>query len=236
MTLTALLARSLALFAIGGMLMALGTMRQPAAVRRARVRKLIFFFVIVHGVIVLAAAGRAGSVALAVVILAIASMEGVRAWRRMAVPRPIAVPIVSLVLAAGYALASARLAPLSIVWLFLCTAAFDGFSQVVGQWLGRRPLAPRISPAKTVEGMLGGLAGVAVVAVWLRGLTPYEPTGAALIGVSVGLASLAGDLAGSWTKRRVDIKDFSALLPGQGGVIDRFSSFVTAMALIGLWL
>ena len=236
MTLAALLLRSLVLFGAGAILMALGTVRQPAAVRRARVRKLIFFFVIVHGVIGLAAAGRAGCVALAMMILVIASWEGVRAWGLMAVPRPAGLAIGALMVAAGFAVASIRLAPSSIAWVFLCTAAFDGFSQVVGQWLGRHPLAPRISPAKTVEGMLGGLAGAALVGVWLRGLAPHEPAGAALFGVAIGLASLVGDLGGSWTKRRAHIQDFSAVLPGQGGAIDRFSSFVTAMALVGLWL
>ncbi len=236
MTLAALVQHSLVLFIAGAILMALGTARQPVAVRRARVRKLIFFFVIVHGVIGLAAVGRAGFVALAMAVVGIAAWEGRRAWRRMVSPRPRWLPLAAVVLAAGYALVSVRLEPRTVAWLFLCTAAFDGFSQVVGQWLGRHPLSPRISPAKTVEGMLGGLVGAALVAVWIRDLTPLEPASAGIIGAAIGLASLMGDLAGSWAKRRADIKDFSALLPGQGGVIDRFNSFVTAMALVGPWL
>jgi phosphatidate cytidylyltransferase len=126
-----------------------------------------------------------------------------------------------------------RLPPESFIFLFLATATCDGFSQVVGQWLGRRRLAPRLSPGKTVAGLAGGLIAVSVVAVLMRDFIHTGPASAAALGVLAGLTGLAGDLGASWVKRRARIKDFSKALPGQGGFLDRFDSLLGALALAG---
>ena len=80
------------------------------------------------------------------------------------------------------------------------------------------------------------MVGSVLVALWLRDLPGYGVGRTVAVGAAIAVASLAGDLLGSWTKRRAGIKDFSSVLPGQGGVIDRFNSFVAAMALVGYWL
>jgi phosphatidate cytidylyltransferase len=130
--------------------------------------------------------------------------------------------------------ASWMLPPLTFAFLFLVTAACDGFSQVVGQLVGRRKLAPTVSPGKTIEGLLGGLFAAMVVAVLARGLlVDTTVLGTAALAVSVGLAGLGGDLAASWAKRRAGIKDYSEALPGQGGFLDRFDSLLGAMAIVG---
>jgi phosphatidate cytidylyltransferase len=126
-----------------------------------------------------------------------------------------------------------RLPPATFAFLFVVTATFDGFSQVVGQWLGRRRLVPRLSPGKTVEGLLGGLAAACAVAVLARQLVPLSAPFAAALGVAIGMAGLAGDLAASWVKRRAGLKDYSALLPGQGGFLDRFDSLLGALSFVG---
>ncbi len=138
-------------------------------------------------------------------------------------------------LACAAALAvSTRLTGAAFAFLFIVTAACDGFSQVVGQLLGRRPLAPRISPAKTIEGLLGGLVAALAVAALLRGsLLPLPMPWILALALGTGLAGLAGDLAASWVKRRAAIKDYSAALPGQGGFLDRFDSLLGALALVG---
>ena len=121
--------------------------------------------------------------------------------------------------------ASATPSPPKFAFLYIVTATCDGFSQVVGQWLGRRKLAPRLSPGKTVEGLVGGLVAAASVAVLTRALLGGSTIrDAALLGVLAGLAGLAGDLAASWVKRRAGLKDYSDALPGQGGFLDRFDS------------
>lgn len=218
-------------FAAGAALMALANRRAAAAVARARWLKFAVFFLIVHGVLGAAAAGRTWVLGLLGVILAAGSLELWRAWRRIAVPRPARVWLVFLA-AAILALWNAwRLPPAAFAFVFIVTAACDGFSQVVGQWLGRRPLAPRVSPGKTVGGFLGGLAAAISVALLVRGLLPVAPAPAAALAALLAVTGLGGDLAASWVKRRAALKDYSAALPGQGGFLDRFDSLLGALAL-----
>ena len=109
-----------------------------------------------------------------------------------------------------------------------------------GRALGSRPLAPTISPGKTWEGLLGGLTTTAVVAVAvgpaLTGWGRSEPPGLQLgapawvwslgLGVVMAVAGITGDLAASALKRSAGVKDAGRLLPGQGGVLDRFDSMM----------
>jgi phosphatidate cytidylyltransferase len=119
-------------------------------------------------------------------------------------------------------------------FVFLVTAATDGFSQVVGQLIGRHTLAPRISPAKTIEGLLGGLVAACAVALLVRGLLLQWSVSATLgLALLTAASGLAGDLVASFVKRRARIKDYSTALPGQGGVLDRFDSLLGALMLVG---
>lgn len=107
---------------------------------------------------------------------------------------------------------------LAIVW------ANDIAAYFVGVRFGRRKLAPVISPGKTVEGFMGGLAmsfAVAVgVALWMQ--WPVGPTAA--IALAVALAGVIGDLSKSTIKRAAGVKDSGVILPGHGGVLDRFDA------------
>jgi phosphatidate cytidylyltransferase len=236
MSFAALGIRTLALFTVGALLMALGTVGKPKPVRAARVLKFVVYFAIVHVVVALCAVGGNAPVALVGLIIAVSAWEAGRAWRRISAPKPWVLALVAVAVATAAVIATRTLDPRVVAWIFLVTAACDGFSQVIGQWVGRRVLAPRVSPNKTLEGLLGGLAGAILVALWLRSLTPFNALGALIVGASTAFAALAGDLAGSWTKRRADIKDFSRLLPGQGGVLDRFKSWLAALGTAGLWM
>jgi phosphatidate cytidylyltransferase len=116
----------------------------------------------------------------------------------------------------------ALLLALLVVWIS-DTAQF-----YVGSTLGRRRLAPLISPKKSVEGAVGGfVAGVAAMAgigrFWLPGVS--VPALAASGGVLVALG-IAGDLFESLLKRSVNVKDSSALIPGHGGVLDRIDALL----------
>ena len=112
---------------------------------------------------------------------------------------------------------------------FLLTCITDSFSQLWGKLIGKSKLCPTISPGKTVEGLIGGLATATIGAVVMTDLAPgLSIASLAVLGVVVGGAATVGDLAFSIVKRRLGIKDFSSVIPGHGGVLDRFDSFMLA--------
>lgn len=120
-----------------------------------------------------------------------------------------------------------------VVLLLLLTGVNDSAQAWWGRWLGSRRLAPRLSPAKTWEGLWGGLVTTGLVAT-LAGpaLAPVGRGGAAAIGLVVALAGVAGDLAASSLKRGAGVKDSGALVPGHGGVLDRFDSLAATAPVI----
>jgi len=222
-------------FVLGAIVMAAGSRGLEPSAARARWYKLAVFFVIVHLVLGAAALGRTAVLAVLLLILLAGASELTRAWRRIGPPRPAQVWLVFLLASAAALWNTARLPPAAFAFLFLAAAAGDGFAQVVGQWVGRRPLAPTVSPAKTVEGFLAGLCAAGSVAALASGLLDVTPSKAVLIGVLTGATGLVGDLSASWVKRRAGIKDYSSALPGQGGFLDRFDSLLGALALTA-WL
>jgi phosphatidate cytidylyltransferase len=128
------------------------------------------------------------------------------------------------------------------VYLIVLVALADTGAYFVGRYLGRRALAPNISPGKTREGLLGGVATVLLYAtlvagVW--GLAALDGVAFVLLSIVVALVSVTGDLFESILKRRAGAKDSGSLLPGHGGILDRFDSLVAAapVFLAGLlWL
>lgn len=109
-----------------------------------------------------------------------------------------------------------------VVW-FTDTGAY-----LTGVAIGRRKLAPRISPKKTVEGALGGLAAAALAGwVCTKGMVPFlTPLAGTLLGLVGGIVGQAGDLVESMIKRDAGIKDTAELIPGHGGALDRFDSLL----------
>lgn len=114
----------------------------------------------------------------------------------------------------------------------------DTAAYLVGVACGRRPLLPRVSPGKTVEGAIGGLAGSAGagVACALTFAPFLTPAGGAILGGIGGLFGLLGDLVESLLKRDAGIKDSAALIPGHGGVLDRFDSLLFTAPLLYYYL
>jgi len=114
------------------------------------------------------------------------------------------------------------------------TWACDIAAYLVGVAVGRHPLLPQVSPRKSREGAAGGLLA-AVGLAWLasRTFAPFLATGTALaLGAAAGVAAQAGDLLESLLKRDAGVKDSSALLPGHGGVLDRFDSLLLVAPLV----
>ena len=112
----------------------------------------------------------------------------------------------------------------------IATAAYDIGGLFFGSQLGRRPLLPEISPNKTLEGLLGGMAATVFVTVLvvgvLPGIHPWTSGTALALGLMVAVVAPLGDLCESMVKRDLGIKDMGALLPGHGGVLDRFDGLL----------
>lgn len=125
-----------------------------------------------------------------------------------------------------------------ILFAFLILCVFDGFSQVTGQLLGKRKLLPRISPNKTVEGLIGGVTASILSALVFRNVIAADPARALIITSVVVLFAFGGDAAKSLYKRKYNVKDFSRLIPGHGGFLDRFDSLIAGGAGVALlsWL
>jgi phosphatidate cytidylyltransferase len=223
-------------FALGIAGMAWANRRTSAEVARQRWIKLAVYFVIVHGVLAACALGHPAVLALGLVVAVPASAELWRAWQLIPEPRPKAVVPIYLLASTGFGVALWQLAPAQTAFVYLVVASFDGFSQVAGQALGRHPLAPRVSPNKTVEGLMGGLLAAALFGLAGRALLPAPAVTALALGAALGAAALAGDLGSSWVKRQAGLKDYATTLPGQGGFLDRFNSFMAACALVGIQL
>lgn len=122
-------------------------------------------------------------------------------------------------------------APRGCAWLLtvvFITWVNDMFAYLVGRSIGRRPLIPHISPNKTVEGALGGLAGAAItgalcVALFGLGFNVLVGVG---VGLVLGVVGQVGDLAESLLKRQVGVKDTGTLIPGHGGILDRIDALL----------
>jgi phosphatidate cytidylyltransferase len=121
-----------------------------------------------------------------------------------------------------------------VVLLFVVTWANDTFAYFTGRFLGRRPLAPRISPKKTWEGFWGGAAGsvggaLAVKFLLLPGLSVRA---AVVLGAGAAVFGPIGDLSESMLKRAAGVKDSGKIIPGHGGLLDR----IDAVLFVAPWV
>ena len=222
-------------FGIGAVLMAFAGSRVPPNVRRRRWLKFAGYLVIVTVVLGCAALGRSWLAGLVLLITATGAWELQAAGARIREIRRTPVwPIwgIYALLTLGLFTTVLAAATQTVAFLYLTVAAFDGFSEVTGHLCGRHLLIPSVSPGKTREGLLGGEIGAIAMAILIRELTGLNTVGAAALGAAIGACALVGDLSASWVKRRAGIKDFSTLLPGQGGMLDRFDSFIAAGSLL----
>ncbi len=129
-----------------------------------------------------------------------------------------------------------RMAPQGIytVWMILISSwGCDTCAYAVGKLIGKKKIFPALSPKKSLEGCIGGVAGAALIG-WLYGFFFVEKAfpdksiavvTAVICGVGA-VMSMAGDLAASAIKRNHDIKDYGKLIPGHGGIMDRFDSMI----------
>jgi phosphatidate cytidylyltransferase len=112
--------------------------------------------------------------------------------------------------------------------------AYDVVGYFVGSQFGKSRLAPTISPNKTIEGLIGGMTGAIIVAVLIvKQIHPWGDLGHAFaLGVTIAVMAPLGDLAESMLKRDLGIKDFGTILPGHGGVLDRFDALLFCLPAV----
>ena len=127
-----------------------------------------------------------------------------------------------------------------IYFLAFTTWVGDTGAFYVGSTLGRRPLCPRISPKKTVEGAVGGIIATVLLAVagsaWIWPRLSWGR--AAVAGLVIAVVGIAGDLCESAVKRAASVKDSGGIIPGHGGVLDRLDSlmFTGPVLYVLIWM
>ena len=121
---------------------------------------------------------------------------------------------------------------------FLCSWGCDTCAYCVGVLIGKHKMAPKLSPKKSVEGAVGGLVGAALLGMFYAlainkwGGAEASPINYALICFVGGMISMVGDLTASAIKRNHEIKDYGTLIPGHGGILDRFDSVIFTAPVI----
>lgn len=128
-----------------------------------------------------------------------------------------------------------------VFFLFLATKGSDTCAYLAGRAFGRNKLIPRISPSKTREGFMGGLAGAVIGGLiglfWFRNFCPMPPLSHVLIlSIVLGLAGIPGDLFESILKRDAGVKDVAGYLPGLGGVLDVIDSVLWTAPILYFYL
>jgi phosphatidate cytidylyltransferase len=127
-----------------------------------------------------------------------------------------------------------------LVWLiFIGAWGSDTCAYCVGMLFGKRKMAPKLSPKKSIEGCIGGVVGAALIGYIYALILGSKMVGIdnprllfAIIGASASVISQFGDLAASAIKRNFDIKDYGSLIPGHGGILDRFDSIIFTAPIV----
>jgi phosphatidate cytidylyltransferase len=119
-----------------------------------------------------------------------------------------------------------------ILGVVICVIASDVVGFFVGSQFGKTPIAPRVSPHKTVEGTVAGMFASLVFGWLVAGnIHPWDAKSGLALGALVAVGALLGDLSESLLKRDLGIKDFGSLLPGHGGVLDRFDALLFCLPI-----
>lgn len=218
-------------FLTGGIGLYWATRKAPPSTRIERKTKFMVYFLIVHAVLVSTLLGRFAVVGLFALVVLTGAHE---LYRVLSTSRKSS-SVPDVLIGAGYLLLATllllfvwRAQPREVLFVYLVVAAFDGFSQVSGQLAGTHRLAGRVSPGKTVEGTIGGLLVAAGIALGTRPLVDLRAGRTLGLCAAIAAAGFAGDLLASSIKRRNNVKDFGCILPGHGGILDRFDSFFVA--------
>lgn len=144
---------------------------------------------------------------------------------------------IPLALLVDIAMPNDQYAPLRVFGILVLNWMNDTFAYLTGSMIGKTPFFPRISPKKTWEGTLGGIVCTVLIAWGVSHyLTVYTPVQWVAIAACVAVFGTIGDLIESMLKRSVGVKDSGNIMPGHGGFLDRFDSFVFLLPFVWLVL
>jgi phosphatidate cytidylyltransferase len=220
-------------FIIGGAgVVAINRKATPDAARERWIKYFVYLFIV--SVVAWSTQYARAFMTLSLLILAVGLYEMYDVWKKHH-RKPIGFFITSILfyLLLSFCFLNYASSDSATDKLFLYTLVFtfDGFAQIIGQLFGRKKIFA-ISPNKTLEGLFGGfITGITT------GILLVTQSGNKLSLALVSLiliitsAAMAGDLLASWYKRKCGVKDFSKLIPGHGGFLDRFDSFIFAGAI-----
>ena len=232
-----------AYFIIGIIAMYAGSKKASKDVKRNRWIKLAVYFFIVHSTLVIILTKGPYFIILTSLVLLFGLLEVMHTFYRYSVKETQKKQIKRIL--TTYTMVTIAMIFFSletsaqiVLYVYLIVGVFDGFSQLTGQLFGKHALAKNISPNKTIEGSIGGLIIALLSGLLLRSFPEFSTGEALSFTFVICIGSLFGDLMASYVKRLYQIKDFNKIIPGHGGFLDRFDSFVGAGALyqVILWL
>ena len=219
-------------FMLGGFGFYFINRKKPTDIARQNWLKYISYFIIINTLFFSIVVQPGIFVYVAILIILVAIYELFRLFAKSGYKKT-KVFLSAIVVLGIYAVGFYRFSNLSketILFAFLILSIFDSFSQVSGQLFGRKKLLPTISPNKTLGGLIGGAVAALVSSLLLKGLYPKSISIVLLTTIGIITFAFIGDLSASWYKRKFQAKDFSNLIPGHGGFLDRFDSLIAASA------
>ena len=157
-------------------------------------------------------------------------------WYQVPPMATIIYPVLPLALLLLHVIQWRQAMPFYALYPFVAAWIVDVAAYFVGSLCGSHRCFPSISPAKTWEGVAGGIGGLALMhmLIWAVGATVYPWWFMLLSSFCVAIAAIMGDLLMSWFKRQQGLKDTGVLLPGHGGLLDRFDSVLTVIVVVKL--
>ena len=206
--------------------MAIANRKVNARIKRERWFKYFSYILITSGVVTFIILKVL--YILVILIISLGFVEIIRAIKQKKNIDPFIVITIYLIISAGLLGFSLQYSYQFQLSIYLQVLSFDAFSQITGQLFGRHSLMPHISPSKTIEGLVGGIVFCILVSLVTTRWLSIPVSLSLLMGSVTALTAFSGDISASYLKRKTGIKDYGSLLPGQGGILDRFDSLLMA--------
>ncbi len=112
------------------------------------------------------------------------------------------------------------------LYVLILVSVMDILAYFGGKLLGKRKIAPKISKGKTIEGTTIGMISTIIISYWIRDIPNFNINDALICGFIISILAFLGDLVESVFKRNIGVKDSGSLIPGHGGLLDRFDGYL----------